>query len=73
MAQRAGNEPRVVPRARRGCGIDQRARAAEHCEIACYGRLIAPVKQPGRNDCGGILQKTPDEERAIDKKLTTLA
>jgi ferritin-like metal-binding protein YciE len=49
------------------------AQAAEHCEIAHYGSLIAWAKQLGRNDCGSILQKTLDEERATDKKLTTLA
>ena len=48
------------------------AQAAEHHGIAHCGSLIARAKQPGRNDCGGILQKTLDEERATDKKLTTL-
>jgi len=48
--------------------------AAEAAEqgIARYGSPIARAKQPGRNDCGSILQKTLDEERATDKKLTTL-
>jgi ferritin-like metal-binding protein YciE len=49
------------------------AQAAEHYEITRYGSLIAWAKQLGRNDCVGILQKTLDEERATDKKLTTLA
>ena len=30
-------------------------------------------QQLGRNDAATILQKTPDEEKATDKKLTTLA
>jgi ferritin-like metal-binding protein YciE len=47
--------------------------AAEHYEITRYGSLIAWAKQLGRNDCASILQKTLDEERATDKKLTTLA
>jgi ferritin-like metal-binding protein YciE len=47
--------------------------AAEHYEIARYGSLIAWAKQLGRNDCASILQKTLDEERATDKKLTSLA
>ena len=47
--------------------------AAEHYEIARYGSLIAWAKQLGRADCASILQKTLDEERATDKKLTTLA
>jgi len=38
-----------------------------------YGSLIAWAKQLGRNDCASVLQKTLDEERATDRKLTTLA
>src|SRR6267142_3761436 len=49
------------------------AQAAEHYEITRYGSLVAWAKQLGRNDCASILQKTLDEERATDKKLTTLA
>jgi ferritin-like metal-binding protein YciE len=49
------------------------AQAAEHYEMTRYGSLIAWAKQLGRNDCAGVLQKTLDEERATDKKLTTLA
>lgn len=49
------------------------AQAAEHYEITRYGSLVAWAKQLGRNDCASILQKTLDEEKATDKKLTTLA
>jgi ferritin-like metal-binding protein YciE len=49
------------------------AQAAEHYEITRYGSLIAWAKQLGRADCVSLLQKTLDEERAADKKLTTLA
>jgi len=49
------------------------AQAAEHYEITRYGSLIAWAKQLGRNDCASVLRKTLDEERATDKKLTTLA
>src|SRR3954468_16730927 len=49
------------------------AQAAEHYEITRYGSLIAWAKQLGRNDCAGVLQKTLDEEKAADKKLTKLA
>ena len=49
------------------------AQAAEHYEITRYGSLIAWAKQLGRNDCVGLLQKTLDEERATDRKLTALA
>jgi ferritin-like metal-binding protein YciE len=49
------------------------AQAAEHYEITRYGSLIAWAKQLGRNDCASVLQKTLEEEKATDKKLTTLA
>jgi ferritin-like metal-binding protein YciE len=49
------------------------AQAAEHYEIVRYGSLIAWAKQLGRNDCASILQKTLDEEKACDKKLTMVA
>ena len=49
------------------------AQAAEHYEITRYGSLIAWAKQLGRNDCASVLQKTLDEEKAADKKLTTIA
>ncbi len=49
------------------------AQAAEHYEISRYGSLIAWAKQLGRNECVSVLQKTLDEEKATDKKLTTLA
>ena len=47
--------------------------AAEHYEITRYGSLIAWAKQLGRNDAAALLQKTLDEEKATDKKLTSLA
>ena len=49
------------------------AQAAEHYEVARYGSLIAWAMQLGRNDCATILQKTLDEERITDRKLTSLA
>jgi ferritin-like metal-binding protein YciE len=49
------------------------AQAVEHYEIARYGTLIAWAKQLGREDCASVLQKTLEEERATDKKLTTMA
>ena len=49
------------------------AQAAEHYEIARYGSLIAWAKWLGRNDCASVLQKTLEEEKATDKKLTMLA
>ena len=35
--------------------------------------LVAWARQLGRNDCASVLQKTLDEEKVTDKKLTTLA
>ncbi len=49
------------------------AQAAEHYEIARYGSLIAWAKRLSRNDCASVLQKTLEEEKATDRKLTTLA
>jgi ferritin-like metal-binding protein YciE len=49
------------------------AQAAEHYEITRYGSPIAWAKQLGRADCASVLQKTLDEEKATDTKLTALA
>jgi ferritin-like metal-binding protein YciE len=49
------------------------AQAVEHYEITRYGTLIAWAKQLGRNDCAALLQQNLEEEKAADKKLTSLA
>ena len=49
------------------------AQAAEHYEIARYGSLIAWARQLGRNEIAALLQKTLEEEKMTDRKLTTLA
>jgi len=49
------------------------AQAVEHYEITRYGSLVAWAKQLGRDDCAALLQQNLDEEKATDKKLTTLA
>ena len=49
------------------------AQAVEHYEITRYGTLIAWAKELGRADCAAVLQKNLDEEKATDKKLTSLA
>ncbi|UGV27504.1 ferritin-like domain-containing protein [Rhodopseudomonas boonkerdii] len=49
------------------------AQAAEHYEIVRYGSLIAWARQLGRDDCAAVLQKTLDEEKQTDAKLTSLA
>ncbi len=54
-------------------GLLAAAQAVEHYEIARYGTLIAWARQLGRDDCASILEKTLEEEKAADKKLTQLA
>ncbi len=49
------------------------AQAVEHYEITRYGTLIEWAKQLGRSDCAELLKQNLDEEKATDKKLTTLA
>ena len=49
------------------------AQAAEHYEIARYGSLISWARQLGRSDIAAFLQKTLDEEKLEDRRLTTLA
>jgi ferritin-like metal-binding protein YciE len=47
--------------------------AVEHYEITRYGSLIAWAKQLGRNDAAKLLEQTLNEEKAADRKLTTIA
>jgi ferritin-like metal-binding protein YciE len=47
--------------------------AVEHYEITRYGSLIAWAKRLGRNDAARILEQTLNEEKAADKKLTSIA
>jgi ferritin-like metal-binding protein YciE len=49
------------------------AQAVEHYEITRYGSLVAWAKQLGRSDVGTLLGQNLEEEKATDKKLTTLA
>jgi ferritin-like metal-binding protein YciE len=49
------------------------AQAVEHYEMTRYGSLVAWAKELGRNDCAAVLQKNLDEEKAADRKLTTMA
>jgi ferritin-like metal-binding protein YciE len=49
------------------------AQAAEHYEISRYGTLVAWAQQLGRNDCASVLEQNLAEEKAADKKLTSLA
>ena len=49
------------------------AQAAEHYEISRYGTLVAWAQQLGRDDCASVLAQNLNEEKAADKKLTSLA
>ena len=49
------------------------AQAVEHYEMTRYGTLIAWAKELGHTDCVPLLQQNLDEEKAIDKKLTSMA
>jgi ferritin-like metal-binding protein YciE len=49
------------------------AQAVEHYEISRYGSLIAWAKRLGRAEAAKVLEQTLNEEKAADKKLTTIA
>ena len=47
--------------------------AVEHYEITRYGTLIAWANKLGRGDAAKVLEQTLNEEKAADKKLTSVA
>jgi ferritin-like metal-binding protein YciE len=49
------------------------AQAVEHYEMTRYGTLIAWANQLGKRNVTTLLQQTLDEEKATDKKLTSMA
>ena len=46
---------------------------AEHYEMAAYGTLVAWARGMGHERAATLLQETLDEEKAADKKLTSIA
>ncbi len=46
---------------------------AEHYEMAAYGTLVAWAKGMGHDEAATLLQGILDEEKAADKKLSSLA
>ncbi|MGA0595524.1 ferritin-like domain-containing protein [Enterovirga sp. CN4-39] len=48
------------------------AQAVEHYEITRYGTLVSWSNQLGRKDVAALLEKTLNEEKATDEKLTKL-
>jgi len=49
------------------------AQAVEHYEMARYGTLIAWAEALGRDDVARLLTTNLNEEKAADKKLSTIA
>jgi ferritin-like metal-binding protein YciE len=49
------------------------AQAVEHYEMTRYGTLISWAKQLGQNEAATLLHETLEEEKATDKKLTSIA
>ena len=54
-------------------GIVGAAQAVEHYEIARYGTLIAWAESVGHDDIVRLLNTNLNEEKAADKKLSTVA
>jgi len=54
-------------------GIIAAAQAVEHYEITRYGTLIAWSEELGKDAIAKLLNTTIKEEKAADKKLTSLA
>ena len=46
---------------------------AEHYEMAAYGTLVAWARAMGHDEAADLLQETLAEEKAADKKLSSLA
>lgn len=57
----------------RDAGIISAGQKVEHYEIATYGTLRQFAKTLGLNDAAVLLQKTLDEEKTADEKLTEIA
>src|SRR5262245_2138868 len=62
-AVNAGGDPEV-----RDAALIAAAQRVEHYEIAGYGTVRTLAEQLGQNEVARILQQTPDEEGACDKK-----
>jgi ferritin-like metal-binding protein YciE len=54
-------------------GLIAAAQAVEHYEIANYGSLIAWAEELGLSEAAQLLEKTLEEEKKTDKRLTELA
>ena len=54
-------------------GLIASAQKVEHYEMASYGSLRTYAETLGHRDAADLLQRTLDEEKAADKKLTQIA
>ena len=54
-------------------GLIAAAQKVEHYEIASYGTLCAWAEHMGHDEAAGLLKENLDEEKAADKKLSTLS
>jgi len=57
----------------RDAGLISAAQRVEHYEMARYGTLIAWAEELGRDDIARLLNTNLKEEKAADKKLSTIA
>jgi hypothetical protein len=54
-------------------GLIAAGQRAEHYEMAAYGALVAWAKAMGQVEAAGILEEILEQEKAADKKLSSLA
>ncbi|MFC4668194.1 ferritin-like domain-containing protein [Seohaeicola nanhaiensis] len=59
--------------ATRDAGMIAAAQGVEHYEITRYGTLVAWAKSLGMTEAAQLLQANLDQEKAADKKLSSLA
>ena len=57
----------------RDAGIIAAGQKVEHYEIATYGTLCSFAKTLGENKAADLLEKTLEEEKAADKKLSEIS
>jgi ferritin-like metal-binding protein YciE len=62
----------IAPSPMRDAALIVAASQVEHFEIASYTSLLALATLLGMDEAGGLIQKTLDEEKKADAKLTTL-
>jgi hypothetical protein len=71
--RRPGGRPFPAPETTMDARLIAAGQRAEHYEMAAYGTLVAWGQAMGHIEAAKLLQKTLDEEKAADKKLSGLA